>query len=291
MAINIHFFRKNSLEKLDYARILEHFETLANFKIFYSDDFVEIAYSDIEFGFTYRYLITKQSRVTKIYDLNPKYTNVNFLLEMPIMIPIFLAKEILTVAQKICKTFELDIYHTGIKDIEPFNLVDMLVLFEKTRSQQIEEKGLQGKITFDNEKLNVICKYQRSVDSLKEHYRHAVDVGYCTPIYNENDKSSGISYRWKVGNPAVFPPYVDYIYVEDEVGDVMLVPRADFYRILQRLFTEIKTFLPDLYVLKEKQARSAKKEYRKLKRFAIPSDAYITLRMCDVIERQKVKEE
>ena len=285
MAINIHFFRKSNLEKLDYEKILEYFETLPNFKTYVSEDYVELAYSDVEFSFNYRYLITKQSRVTRIYELNPMYSNVNFLLEMPTLIPSFLAKEILTVTQKICKIFDLEIYQDSFDDVQSFNLVDVLVLFEKARANYIEENGLRDKITFDNEKLNIICKYQRSVDSLRDYYHNEVDVKYCVPVLDERNNVSGISYTWNVGKATVFPPYVEFIYVIDEDGTKFLTSRADFYRTLNKYFIEIKTFLPDLYIIKAKQARRARREIKKLRKLAITDFDFKNLRLCDVIEK------
>lgn len=283
MALNIHFFRKNHLEKLDFSKLLEYFENLPNFKIYYVSDYVEIAYSDIEFSFKYRYLITKQSRVTKIYELSPMYTNINFMLEMPIMIPSFLAKEILTITQKLCKIFDLDIYHDSFEDVQAFNLVDVLVLFEEIRSTHIADHGLQGKITYYNERLNIICKYQRSVESLREHYENTVDVNYCVPIVAPEAGIQGISYTWKFQRPSVFPPFADYIFVETE-SEKLLVKREDFYRIISKYFTEIKTYLPDLYVIKGKQTRKVKRELKKLRKVNLNIENYTKLRLCDVIE-------
>ena len=36
MAINIHFFRNNTLDKLDYEKVLEFFDELPNFEVFYT---------------------------------------------------------------------------------------------------------------------------------------------------------------------------------------------------------------------------------------------------------------
>ena len=82
MAINIHFFRDSSLDKLDFAKVLEFFDEYPNFKVYYTEDEVQIDYRDDDFKFSYRYLITKKSRVNQIYKLNPKYLNVNFYLEL-----------------------------------------------------------------------------------------------------------------------------------------------------------------------------------------------------------------
>ncbi len=285
MHINIHFFRKSNLEKLDYSKVLDYFETLPNFKTFVAEDYVEVLYSDNEFDFKYRYLITKQSRVNKIYDLDPMFSNVNILLEMPILIPSFLAKEILAITQKFCKIFDLDIYQDSYADVQAFNLVDVLVLFEKTRTNYIEEHGLKGKIVFDNEKLNIICKYQRSVDNLKDYYHNEVAVNFVEPIIDEINGISGISYTWNLGTASVFPPYIEYIYIVEESGEKFLVGRESFFKVLNKYFTEIKTFLPDLYVIKPKQARNTKKEVKKLKKSMIVNNNLKKIRLCDVLEK------
>lgn len=283
MAINIHFFRKNSSEKFDYTKILDYFETLPSFKVFYTDDYVEAVCNDKEFEFEYRYLITRKSRVNRIYDLSPAYININFLLEMPVLIPSFLAKEILMLAQKVCKQFDLDIYHESFTDVKPFNVVDMLVLFEKMRAEYIDTYGLQGKIKFDSEKLGIVFKYERSIQSLVDYYNGEVTVNNCFPIVSHANNVAGICYRWTIGTPSVFPPYLDYIYVDMD-GVTALLKRDDFYRVLNKYFIEIKTVLPDLFVIKGKSAKATRKEAKKISKYAIDGSTFIPLRLCDVIE-------
>ena len=52
--INIHFFRNSSLEKIDYAKVLDFFDNQPNFETYYTDDYVEIIHKDLEFNFNYR---------------------------------------------------------------------------------------------------------------------------------------------------------------------------------------------------------------------------------------------
>ena len=66
MPINLHFFRNNELEKLDYSKVFEFFDNYPAFTIFYGEDDVQIICSDDDFKFTYRYLVTKKSRVKDI---------------------------------------------------------------------------------------------------------------------------------------------------------------------------------------------------------------------------------
>jgi len=281
--INIHFFRNSTLEKIDYAKVLDFFDNQPNFETYYTDDYVEIIHTDSEFNFSYRFLITKKSRVSKIYKLNPMFSNVNFLLEMPIMIPSFLAKEILSIIQKLCRMFELGIYHDSFEDVKPFNVVEFLDFFEKQRALFIQENGMSGKITFDSDKLNVICKFQRSIDSLVDYYHNEVIVNQCYPIVDKNTNESGICYDWRFGTPIIFAPYVTFINIIDEELGKMLVRRDELIQILNKYLDEITNFLPDMYILKAKKAKNVKHEIKKIRKIVMDKE-YNVLRLSDVIE-------
>ncbi len=281
--INIHFFRNSSLDKIDYERVLDFFDSQSNFETYYTEDYVEIIHRDLEFNLNYRFLITKKSKVSKIYKLNPMYSNVNFLLEMPIMIPSFLAKEILSTIQKLCKTFELGIYHDSFDDVKQFNVVEFLDFFEKQRSLYIQENGLNGRITFDGDKLNIICKFQRSIDSLIDYYHNEVTVNSCYPIIDKNTEESGICYDWRFGTPIIFAPHVTFINIIDEENGKMLVRRDELLIILNKYLSEITNFLPELYILRPKQAKRCRKELKKIKHIVMEKD-YQVLRLCDVVE-------
>lgn len=281
--INIHFFRNSTLDKIDFNKVLEFFDSQPNFRSYEAADFLEIVHTDTEFNFSYRFLITKKSYVNKIYKLNPMFSNINFLLEMPIMIPSFLAKEILAVVQKLCKMFELGIYHDSFSDVKPFNVVEFFDFFEKQRSMYIQNYGLNGKIRFDNEKLNVICKFQRKVANLVDYYHNEVVVNLCYPIVDKNSNESGICYDWRFGTPIIFAPYVTYINITDDENQKMLVRRDELIQILNKYLDEITNFLPDMYILKSKKARNCRKELKKIKKIVMEKD-YEVLKMCDVIE-------
>ena len=254
------------------------------FKTFYTEDEVQIEYRDDDFKFSYRYLITKKSRVNQIYKLNPVFLNVNFLLELPVLIPSFLAKEILTVAQKICKTFDLEIYNDAFKDVQPFNLADVVVLFEESRRLTIEEYGMQDKLVFDKEKLDEICRYQRSVESLREYYHNEVDVFVCEPIMDKITNEYGISCTWRVGKPTVFPPHLRYVYVTDENDAPFLVHRDDFFEHMSKYLMEIVNFLPDMYILKAKPAKKARKVVNKLRKLAILDQNFKPVRLSNLLD-------
>ncbi len=287
MPINLHFFRDNSLDKLDFARVFDFFDQLGYFEIFYTEDDVQIIAKDEDFRFSYRYLITKKSLVKDIYKLNPKYSNVNFMIELPIMIPSYLAKEIFAIISKLCRSFDLAIYHDSFKDVQEFNIVDLDNLFNSMRQKYIEDYGYGNKRPYDSKKLSEICKYQRSIEQLATFYEgRKITVPKVQAIEDSITKDFGISCMFRAGEATIFPPHLDYIYVHDELNNVILVPRANFFSVMGKYLIEIEAVLPDMYILREKQARSSRKVASKLRKFAIDHINYTNLRLCDLIDEQ-----
>lgn len=284
--MTIHFFRNNSLqEKLDFQQVVDFFASQPNFQIFYTDDCVEIEYKDEEFGFKYSYLITRKSRVSQIYKLSPKFTNVNMLVEFPIMLPSFLAKEVLTLTQKLCKTFELGVYNDVFEDVRAFNIVELMDFYESSKKAYIELNGLEDRIQYNAEKLNVICKFQRSVTQLEEYYHNDVIVNPCYGLVQTDEVENniqGICYDWKITQPIIFPPYVDFIKVTNE-DEEYIVKRSDLFALIEKRLIEIKNFLPDMYIIKGKQAKNCRKYLKKISKIALAGE-FKNISLLDCIE-------
>lgn len=284
MAIYIHFFRDSNLEKLDFLKVFEFFESYPNFKIYYTDEEVQIVYRDDDFKFSYRYLITKKSRVSQIYKLDPQFLNINFLLELPLLVPSFLVKEILALTQKLCKLFDLVIYNDAFDDVQPFNLADVVVLFEESRREAVAQYGLQDKLPFEKNKLDEVCRYQRSISSLREYYNHEYEVNLVEPILDKITNEYGISVTWNVGKPMVFPPHLSYVYVKEEQNIPFLVRRKDFMSIMRKHLVEVDDFLPDMYILRPKQAKASRKAVNRLRKVAIIDKNFKLVRLANLID-------
>ena len=272
---------------LDFNKVLEFFDVLPNFEVFYTANEVEIVYSDKEFQFTYRYLITKVSQVRQIYKLNPQFVNINFLLELPVLVPEYIVKEILTVTQRLCKSFNLEVYNDTFDDVKPFNLMDIIMLFKAQRHHDIEENGLEGKLLFPTDKLNAICNYQRSIDNLREWFQHEVEVDYCEPIIDKKTGEYGICCTWNIGIATAFPPFFDYVVIKDEDNEEFMVRRKDFITFVDKYLTEIGNYLPDMYMMKTKAAHKCKAVVGKLRKYAIVDQTFVPARLCDLIDDDK----
>jgi len=285
MAINIHFFQDRNIERMDPVKLFAYFDELENFKVFYTDEYVEITSRDKAFGLSYSYYLTKRSKVHDIFRLNSNYVNVNFLLVMPVLIPSFLAKEILKETQKICKIFELEVYFDGVKDIEPFNMATIYNFFETTRNRQIEDEKPVDKYFIEHEKLNEICKYQQMVPSLNEYYRDEVDIRHYIAVLNKKTGLIGMSIGWVVGSPMIFPPNLSYVHLMEKDNLTVVVPSKDLFRKLDKYLVEVKNFLPDMHLLKGRYALKTKPLARKLRKEAITEENFQVIRICDIIDQ------
>lgn len=285
MPINIHFFRSGSKGRINYQEVLDYFQELPNFEIYYDKDEVDIIYTDDEFGFQYEFKITKVSQVKAIYKLNPAYLNINFMLCLPLLIPSYAVKEILNFTQKLCKYFELSMYHESFDDVKTFSIADLYSLFASSQAAYLEENGVGEKVFYDTEKLCVICKYQRMMENLYESFHHESQVNPCTPIIDRTNQEFGICGQWNIGVSTIFPPYFDFVTVSDEDGESFKIRRGDFMKFMDKYLVKVDSVLPDLYVLKQKQAKSSKSVVSKLRKYAIVDQVFETLRISDLLDK------
>ena len=206
---------------------------------------------------------------------------------LPLLIPGFAVREILELTQKMAKTFDLSIYHESFDDVKPFSLADLHSLCECSQRAYLEENGPGDKVLYDFEKLNVICKYQRMNENLYESFHEEVQVNLCTPIIDRRANEFGICTEWNIGIPTLFAPYFDYVNVKDEEGVEFKIRREDFMKYMDKYLVKLDVILPDLYVLKPKQAKASKSVVNKLRRCQIEDCDFSTLRISDLLDLRK----
>lgn len=283
MTLTLRFFRKSSAPKTDFSKVLEFFDTVPNISIYYSENDVRIEYVDNDFGFAYSFFITKKSYVEQISNLSAEYSNDNFFLVMPLMIPTYLATEILTFAQKVCKQFNFFIYHPEFKDVCGFNLVEVRNLFTTLRAKEIEDNGLGDRLYYNSEILNNVCVYERNVETLKEE-KPELYIAKCSVIQLENSNEYGILYKWPIGVPTLFPPHINYIEIEESDGIKFVVTREVLYKLIDGLLVKADSLLTDMYLLRPKKAKKTLKYLNKLHKQEL-SKHYKELPLCNLIDQ------
>ena len=244
-----------------------------------------MVYNDTEFGFKYMYKKTKVSQVENIWRLDPSYLNLNFILCLPILIPAFAAKEILTFAQKLAKLFDLQVYHESYDDVKQFNIADIYSLFSVEQRKYLETNAPVGKVFYEADRLNTICKYQRNLENISANYRYEVSVNPCKPILDRANNEFGISTIWNAGVPTLFAPYFDYVDVKDENGESFLVRRTDFVRTMDKYLNRVEDSFPDMYLIKAKAAKQSRGMASRLRRYAIVDQTFEEIPICDLLDK------
>ncbi len=290
MSSTIHFFRNRSLERIDYEKLICYFDELDNCKIYYNDDSVEMICTDQNFDFPYHFLITKRSRVTSIYTLNPNFYNINLLVEIPILLPEVVSRNILVFVMKLCQMFELEVYYhngsNGVSDIEPFNMANLMTYIAKERNIYLETHPDIDVYYYDRDKLVEICNYQQMIPYLSTKVNaDAIANPYIVLLDTEtNEVKLSISYR--VDTPMFFPPNLDYVHVEED-DFITIVPANLFMKYNERYMYEPRNFIDKVRVLllNGRGIRKVKANMRKLRKENVASSRFKEIRIIDLIEK------
>jgi len=83
---NIHFFKEKS-RKIDLEQLIAFFESIEGFHIEMDEKSVRLYYTHPRLQHESLFVITPKSQVPDIYRLSPKFLDLNFHLEMPILTP------------------------------------------------------------------------------------------------------------------------------------------------------------------------------------------------------------
>lgn len=286
MSISVHFFRNRSLEKIDYEQLIEYFNETGNCEMKFDDDFYEIVYNDPIFDFPYRFVISKRSQVRSIYNLNADFFNINLLVEIPILLPCFITKTILVFIMDLCRTFDLEIYYDGIKNIEPFDMTKLMMFLENERNYYISEHPEQEIYYVNREKLMHICNYQQMMPYLPAKIKDEAVINPYIVMLDNDYKEIVFSVLWRAGTPMVFPPDLDYVHVEED-GIVSIIPAPIFFKYCHKYMYELYDYMPGavLLLLCGRNVNRAKKLIKKLRKDSIPHTLFEEKRIIDLIEK------
>lgn len=286
MSISVHFFRNRSLERIDYEKLIDYFDELETCQINVSDECVEIIYHDPIFDFPYRFLITKRSQVRSIYNLNADFFNINLLVEIPILLPSFVTKTVLAFIMDLCRTFELEIYYEGIKNIEPFDMTGLMMFLERERAYYIEEHPEKEAYFVEREKLMHICNYQQMMPYLPSKIKDEAVINPYIVMLDNDYKEIAFSVLWSAGTAMVFPPHLDYIHVEED-GIVSIIPADVFFKYCQKYMYELYDYMPGavLLLLCGRNVNRAKKMVKKLRKESVPHTLFTEKKIINLVEK------
>ncbi len=283
----IHFFKSRREERINFIELYDdYFDKMDDVSIVNDEDVSAITINMTEFNFSYRYLITKRSQVSSIYKLNSDYVNVNMLVEIPLNIPLFLIRTILQQVDEMCKRFGLAIYYSQLDNIKEFNLFDMLLAMLKERNSYLEAHPEIVKYKLPEEKLSQVCLYQKILKDLPQIVKADLMANPYIIMLNKKTGKVELSINWKVGEPIVLPPNLDYVQIEEEENLVNLLSIEDFMYYCGSYTYEIKDTASPIRMLflNEKGAYKTSKYLRRMRRYFKDSSNFDVIKLINLIE-------
>lgn len=283
----LYFFKERRKDRVDFHELIdEYFDRLETTSITSNDDEVSITFTLPYFSCSYRYLITKRSRVTSFYRLNANYVNTFLLCEIPEVLPHFLFRQILKQVEELCSRFDFAIYHEKIEDIREFNMFEMIAVLTKEREKYLTEHTDIVKYPIEQDFLNEICTYQSLLGEVTRIVKDDIVAGPYI-ILKDNTNHIYFCVNWSVGMPTTFPPHLDFIQIEEEENLVNLVPSHIFYKYVEKYMYEIKDGSIDIRIryLNENGSTKARKFIKKMRKSVVSTYSYEQIKITDLIEK------
>ena len=288
MELTISFFKSRQLERVDYAEIILYFEKELNCKITYTDEEVKMTYYDEVFDFSYDFLITKRSRVKNFALLNPEYVNIRFLVNVPINLPEQTSRQIVSLIDDICQRFDLTIFYDGIKDVEKLDIVKLMNYFlEEKKHYLLSNQEISQAIYYlDSLYLSHIANYHQIRQSLSVEFQNDITINKYQLLTDQLSQDILLGFEWKIGTPAIFPPHLDFLIIDD--GNVkQYLPATIFYKKVLRYLYELKDYIPNvsLLLLTSKYVHKVSRKVKHLSKYYVHDKLFSNVPINQIIER------
>ena len=213
-----------------------------------------------------RFLITPKSQVPDIYRLSPKFLDLNFHLELPLLTPDYVAKYLFDMVKKICDRFDFHIYNEMFEDVLPFKMDVVAKVFNMLKEAYIEKNPviLSDYHILEKEKTNSIFRYLDDQVELQNYYK---ELETYVPKYHfltTEKKELVIGIEWKEHTLTVFPPYLDYIFYR--IGnEIKIVAYDEAMPLIEKYLMDVPGFIKDTKVLPKKVSGKVFKVMKKTK--------------------------
>lgn len=260
---HLHFFKEKS-RHIDLEQMIAFFESMEGMSVEMDEHSARFNYVHPRLQHTYNFIITPKSQVPDIYRLSPKFLDLNFHLEMPILTPDYVVKQAFELVKKICDRFGFHIYNELFEDVLPFKMEVLLKVFDVIKDNYISKNPilLSDYHRVPKEKLSNILRY---IDDLLELQTYYQELETYVPKYHFliTDKKQVVTgIEWKEHTLTVFPPHLDYVFYRYN-NDIIVMSYEELYPLIEKFLVDVPGFIKGTKVL---QKKPASKVYRIMKK-------------------------
>jgi hypothetical protein len=262
---NIHFFKEKN-RKIDLEQLIVFFENIEGYTVQMDEASVRILYVHPRLNYKVKYLITPKSQVPDIYRLNPKFLDLNFHLEVPILTPNYVAQQIFETAKKIADKFNFAIYNEMFEDVLTFKMDIVLKVFSMLKNAYIEKNPiiLNDYYYLNTDRLSSIYRY---LDDFQELHKYYQDLDTYVPKYHflsTDNKKLGLGIEWREHTMTLFPIYTDYIFYHID-HQIKVYDAQDVFEIIDKYLIDVPGFIKGTKVIPKKVCKKVHKLIKKAK--------------------------
>lgn len=260
---HIHFFKEKS-RKIDLEVLIAFFEDIEGFKVEMDNQSVRFLYMHPRLGHEAKFIITPKSQVPDIYRLSPKFLDLNFHLEMPLLTPNYVSQHLFELVKKICQRFDFHIYNEMFEDVLAFKMDVLSKVFQMLKQAYIDKNPvmMNNYFVLKTDKLNAIYRYLDDYYELQKYYQ---DLNTYVPSYHflkTEQKKLIIGIEFKEHTLTVFPPHLDYVFyrVHDEIK---VYDALEVLEVLDKFLQDVPGFIKGTKVIPKKFLKKAHKAIKK----------------------------
>lgn len=252
---HLHFFKEKS-RKIDINALINFFETYKEVEIKMDEQSASFIYTHPRLGHEATFIITPKSTVPNIYRLNPRFLDLNFRLDIPILSSNYAVEELLGLVKKMVSLFDLYVYSEAFEDVLSFKAETIVKAFGLVKVAYIEKypESLNNYYRIDSLKLGNILRYLDDLLELQIYYKDLKTyvpryIFYVTPL---NEIISLV--EWKEDSLTVFPPELDYVLIRQN-NKYKIIDYNQFQEATEKLLLEVPGFLKGSKVITKKNAK------------------------------------
>lgn len=266
MHFSLYFFKEKS-RSIDLKSIFSFFEAIPECKIDFEDERVVITYLNDTLKNFGQFIITKKSCVPNIYMLDPKYLDLNFHFEMPIMTAHANALAMFKLSEALCKKFGFAIYNELFENVLPFRPEVVERVFEMVKRAYIDKNYDVASTYFyvSRDVLSDILQYHKELYDLQLYYK---DDRIYVPrmlILKDTEKNKlALGFEWKEHTATVFPPHVDYIFYRYG-DDVKIIKMSEAFPEIDKMTDVVPGFIENTRLTQKKMLKKIHRIVKKTK--------------------------
>ena len=212
------YFLKEDTRIYDKSDMITYFQANPNIVMENQNDNRIFTFHHPILNFEARFIMTTKSCVPYLERLNPKYLDVNFMVEFNVLLPTYCVELIIDIIEEIVKKFKFYVYNQAFEDVIPFRRAILIKTFDswKRAYKDNHEEEIAQYNRLDPQQISLVYGYllrRSKLEILLENEK--VDITNYIFYHTEKSRTAFVGIKWDGHSPFILPPAVDVLYLDD----------------------------------------------------------------------------